>query len=141
MEWFIDDPSRGEMAFTVIAFAIPVAIVWFGRRRLFSAVPVALAFLLFAAIVIPNIIPARNVAQRNACVSNLRAIQNAKDHWARENHKLPGDIPIEADLYGTNGTNGLIRYNVTCPRGGIYTFGSVTQNPTCSLANKGHRLE
>jgi len=105
------------------------------------AVPVALAFLLLAAIAIPSAIPARLTAQRNACIYNLRTIQSAKIEWAREHNKLAGDIPTDADICGTNGIAGILRHRLTCPGGGIYTMGAVGQSPTCSLSNKGHRLE
>jgi len=41
-------------------------------------VPAAGLFLLFAAVAIPSAIPARTAALRNACVFNLRSIQDAK---------------------------------------------------------------
>ena len=141
MEWFVDDPRRGQIALTVIALTLAAAVIWLGRRKLFLAVPSALALLFFAAMAIPGAIPARSAAQRNACISNLRSIREAKSDWARENNKLASDIPTEGDLYGTNGTNGILRHQLSCPRGGKYTLGALSENPTCSLSGKGHRLE
>src|SRR6201988_5316783 len=40
---------------------------------------------LLAAIAIPNFIKARTTAQKNACISNLRQIDGAKEQWALEN--------------------------------------------------------
>jgi hypothetical protein len=141
MEWFIEEPRRGEIALGIIAFIITAAMLWLGRRRLYVALPSALVFMLMAMMVIPSAIPARPAAQRNACINNLRAIRDAKAEWASQNNKRVGDIPTEADLYGTNGTNGPLRYRVICPRGGHYTIGAVGENPTCSFSAKGHGLE
>jgi len=137
MEWFVDYPRRGETALWIMAFAFAAAVIWLGRRRLILAIPVALAFLLLAAIAIPSAIPARRAAQRNACIHHLGKIRDAKIQWAGGNNKLAGDVPAEDDLYGANVTNGILR----CPRGGNYTIGALGQNPTCSLSGKGHRLE
>lgn len=98
-------------------------------------------WLLLAAMAIPSYMPARPVAYRNACINNLLMIQDAKLRWAIENGKPTNAIPTDADLYGMNGTNGFVPHRLTCPRGGIYTFGTVAENPTCSLSEKGHRLE
>lgn len=135
MEWFIDDPHRGQVALTLSVLVAITAGIWLGRKRLQVAVPVAFLVLLLAAAIIPSAIPARLAAQREACVSNLRAIQAAKTQWAVTNHKQPGDIPTEAQLRGTNRT-GIF----ACPRGGLYTIGSVGQDPTCTFSNHGHRV-
>ena len=141
MEWFTDDPRRGQTALTLIAFAVSVAILGLGRNRLLWAIPFALIWLLLAAMAIPSYMPARPIAYRNACINNLRLIRDAKARWATESGKLTNAIPTEHDLYAGNDTNGFLRHRLTCPRGGIYTFGSVAENPRCSLSEKGHRLK
>lgn len=138
MNWIVDDPRRGQTALTLIVLTVAVVGIWFGRKQLILTVPVAVVFLLLAAITIPSAIPARPAAQRNACVFNLRAIQNAKTEWAKENHKAATDTPSEAELYGTSG---FLRHWPECPRGGVYTLGSVGQNPTCTFSNRGHTLQ
>jgi hypothetical protein len=141
VEWFIDDPRRGQTALSIIVLALAVAGIWLGRKRLLLSVPIAFLFLLLAAIAIPSAIPARLVSQRNACLSYLRAIQDAKTQWAKANDKSSEDMPTEADIFGTNDTGGILRHRHICPRGGIYTIGAVGHNPTCSYSNKGHRLQ
>jgi hypothetical protein len=141
MEWFTDDPRRGQLALTLIALVVAAAILAVGRKRLLWAIPFALIWLLLAAMEFPNYMPARPIAYRNACINNLRLIQGAKTRWAAEGGKLTNAIPTEVDLYGVNGTNAFLRHRLTCPRGGVYTFGSVAENPRCSLSEKGHRLE
>ena len=41
---------------------------------------------LLAAIAIPNFVKARETAQQNACINNLRQISAAKQQWALENN-------------------------------------------------------
>jgi hypothetical protein len=100
-----------------------------------------LIFLLLAATTDPSFVPARRSAQRAACIANLKQIREAKIQWAEANHKLPAEIPTEADLCGTNGVAGILREFPACPGGGIYTIGGLRQNPTCSFSDKGHRLD
>ena len=46
---------------------------------------------LLAAIAIPNFVKARENAQLNSIINNLRIIEGAKDQWALENKKGTGD--------------------------------------------------
>ena len=89
---------------------------------------------MMLAIAIPNFVRARETAQTNACINNLRMIDAAKQQWALENGKGPGDVPTMQDLepYLKNGVF------PTCPAGGTYTIGAVSNAPTCSVP--GHQL-
>jgi DNA repair exonuclease SbcCD ATPase subunit len=73
----------------------------------------------------------------NACINNLRLIDAAKQQWALENRKQATDTPRAEDLqpYLGHGSNGEMP---TCPDGGVYTFGTVGEKPTCSVP--GHVL-
>jgi hypothetical protein len=137
MEWFLDEPHRGQTLLGVLTLMIVVAGLWFGRDKLVLIIPCALVFLVLAAAVIPSAIPAKTKSQRVACTFHLRAIADAKAQWARENSKQPTDTPADADLYGE--TKALPR-KPECPIGGSYVTGAVKDNPTCSLAHKGHKL-
>jgi len=53
---------------------------------------------LLAAIAIPNFVRAREMAQLNAIINNLRIIEGAKDQWALENKKGTGNLPPDTDL-------------------------------------------
>lgn len=146
MKWLSDGPGRGESVLVLIAFAITVVAIWLGvaflgRKRLVLTILVAFTWLVLAAIAIPSFLPARSQAYRNACINNLKQIRDAKNAWANAEHKLATDFPTEADLHGTFGTNRVIRYTLTCPRGGKYSIGAVGENPRCSFADKGHTLE
>jgi hypothetical protein len=89
---------------------------------------------MMMAIAIPNFVKARDVAMTNACINNLRQIDAAKQQWALEGGKKPGDVPATQDLKPYF-KNGLFP---TCPAGGTYTIGAVSNAPTCSIP--GHKL-
>ena len=84
---------------------------------------------LLLAIAIPNFVKARNVSMENACINNMRQIEAAKNEWALEKGKDPGDVPTAADLtpYIAGG-----KFPV-CPSGGTYTIGAVSNSPSCSV--------
>jgi hypothetical protein len=91
---------------------------------------------LLLAIAIPNFVKARETAQRNACINNLRQLDGAKQQWALENKMTEEAVPTFADIYDYfKGANSLFQ----CPAGGVYTLGPVSEKPTCSVP--GHVLE
>ncbi len=53
---------------------------------------------LLAAIAIPNMVKARNTAQANACIANMRQIDNAIQQFAVENNKADSDPVSENDI-------------------------------------------
>jgi competence protein ComGC len=87
---------------------------------------------LLAAIAIPNFVKARTTAQMNACISNLRQIDGAKQMWALEHKKVETDKPTDQDLAS------YLKLQQTCPAGGTYTMNSVGEKPTCSIPS--HQL-
>lgn len=91
---------------------------------------------MIVAIAIPNFVKAREVAQRNACINNLRQIEGAVQQWALEHSKPDDAVPTFAEVNAYfKGTNSIF----TCPAGGSYTLGAVNERPTCSVP--GHVLE
>ncbi len=76
-------------------------------------------------------------SKMNACINNLRLIDSSKQQWALEFRKGPNDTPTADDLrpYLGRGAKG---YLPVCPDGGIYTFKTVGEAPTCSVP--GHAL-
>ena len=90
---------------------------------------------LMLAIAIPNFVRAREAAQMNACINNLRQIDGAKQEWALENNKKGSDTPTQADLVRFINKNGPFP---VCPAGGTYTIGAVSNAPTCSIPK--HKL-
>jgi prepilin-type N-terminal cleavage/methylation domain-containing protein len=103
-----DPKTRG---FTLVEIMIVVAIIG-----------------LLAAIAIPNFVKARQTAQRNACIQNLKQIDGAKEQWALENKKANGD-PIDKDQVDKYIKGGP----PSCPASGVYTYGNVGTDPTCSI--------
>lgn len=89
---------------------------------------------LLAAIAIPNFVKARETAQQNACINNLRQIDAAKLQWALENNKQDGAVPTESQIAIYIKGQRL----PTCPKGGHYVIGKVGNAPTCS--EPGHKL-
>ena len=82
----------------------------------------------------PNFVKARQTAQKNTCISNLRTIDGAKAQWALENKKTDTDTPKPADLKPYLGSKQF----PVCPAGGTYTVNRVSDHPECSQA--GHTL-
>ena len=109
-----------KSAFTLVEIMIVVAIIG-----------------LLAAIAIPNFVKARQTAQKNACINNLRMIDGAKEQWALENRAASGGAVTED---GATGVNSYIKGNARpiCPGGGTYTYAGVGENPTCSVP--GHTM-
>ena len=90
---------------------------------------------VLAGIAVPNFVKARDTAQKNACVNNLRLIDAAKQQWALEYSKSADDVPTAQDLdrFIPGGYAHL-----HCPRDGEYVIGKVNDAPTCSIP--GHEL-
>lgn len=101
-------------------------------------VSIALAVLLIPmlAIAVPNFIRARQNAQQNFCINNLRMIDSAKQSWALEKNKTSEDTPTAEALnpYVRNQNFTALR----CPLGGTYSINKVGEAPTCTIPN--HRL-
>ena len=83
---------------------------------------------LLAAIAIPNFVRARETAQMNACINNLRQIDGAKNAWSLANKKEATDTPTEKEI-GALMRDGKMP---ACPAGGRYMINTVSELPTCS---------
>ena len=84
---------------------------------------------LLAAIAIPNFVRAREMAQRNICINNLRQIDSAKIGWAMKYKKENGESVDE------NVINGYLKNGARpiCVKGGIYVYSPVGTEPSCSI--------
>lgn len=92
---------------------------------------------ILAGIAVPNFVKARETAQKNACMNNLRLIDGAKQSWALENNKKATDVPTWDDIQPYLGM-GKLKSKPRCPSGGEYTIGPVGELPRCSIP--GHAL-
>jgi hypothetical protein len=95
-----------------------------------AAVPIG----VLAGIAVPNFAKARQSAQQNACISNLRQLDAAKQMWALDNKKSETDIPSSDDLKSYLANKRFL----VCPSGGTYTLNRVSDHPECS--QPGHKL-
>ncbi len=101
------------------------------RERGFTLVEIMIVVLIIGillAIAVPNFMNARERSRANACRSNLRQIQAAKEQWAMANNQGANATPAWNDLVPT-----FIQQQPQCPSGGAYTIGNMSTNPTCSI--------
>ena len=87
---------------------------------------------LLAAIAIPNFVKARQTAQTNACINNLRVIDGAKNQYALERGLANGDTTPTSITLAPYLGHGSAATFPTCPIGqSAYTINAVGTNPTC----------
>ena len=114
----VQTPRRS--AFTLVEIMIVVAIIG-----------------LLAAIAVPNILRARNTAQKNTCIANLKQIEGAIQQWAMENKTSDGSTVVTTDI------TPFLKNNVMPeePTGAGYTIANTEAAPLCtSPASLGHTL-
>ena len=116
--------NRGQRGFTLIEIMIVGAIIG-----------------LLGVIAIPNYVTSRTIAQRRACVNNLRQIDAAKQQWALEQGKSASDpaaAGTDIQAYIGRGTLGSLK-DVICPSGdgaafdACYAIGDVNTLPICKI--------
>lgn len=102
-----------EKGFTLVEIMIVVAIIG-----------------LLAAIAIPNFVRARQKAQAEACIANLRQIEGATQVWAVDTGAADTVTPTWNDLVPN-----YVRTQPRCPANGTYSLATVNSRPTCSVSN------
>ena len=85
---------------------------------------------LLAAIAIPSFVKARNTAQQNGCINNLRQIDSGKEQAALA--EKWGDSGVAS----TATVNLYVKGNTTpvCPAGGAYIYMAMNTSPFCTFA-------
>ena len=86
---------------TVLVASSPAIIGFIVMRRGRSWVLLALGLawtVLWLAIALPSLRPARPTAQRNSCIAYLKQLASAKAHWAAENKLEASVVPQFSDL-------------------------------------------
>jgi prepilin-type N-terminal cleavage/methylation domain-containing protein len=106
---------RTRAGFTLVEIMIVVAIIG-----------------LLAAIGIPNFVRARQTSQTNACINNLRIIDQAKQQWGLEYGQLATASPQSTDIIPYFGRTGT--HMPSEPLGGSYNINPLSTAPTCSAA-------
>jgi prepilin-type N-terminal cleavage/methylation domain-containing protein len=96
---------------------------------------------MLAAIAIPNLVKARSFSQTNACVNNLRKIDDATQEWALENLKGPNSFVTFNDIQP------YLKSAILCPSAGAgatfassYTLTTVSNTPLCQISPGNHIL-
>lgn len=83
---------------------------------------------ILAAVAIPNFVKYRKNSQANACISNLKQIQTAKEQLA-----MAGKPINASNLFGVDG---LIKVEPTCPadKTAKYEPGDADTDPVCKYS-------
>jgi prepilin-type N-terminal cleavage/methylation domain-containing protein len=93
---------------------------------------------LLAAIAIPNFVRARQTAQKNACINNLRQIDAGKEQAALEFKLGTGTAVADGTLQSYLKGSTI----PTCPStSGAYTVNNVGTDPTCPNSASCHDLD
>jgi len=90
---------------------------------------------LLAAIAIPNFIRARQTAQRNACIANLKQIQGAIQVWAIDTGAASNASFTTADIVGN--------YLKSWPKEGTVAYpvpANVSADPVCPNGTADHTI-
>jgi len=108
-------PLKKSKGFTLIEIMIVLAIIG-----------------LIIAIAVPAWIRAREVARARGCAENLSKIDGAVEQYALDYQLSNGDTTIEDDWTAIVGPDRYIKRTPECPADGVYSFGVVGEEPTCS---------
>jgi hypothetical protein len=103
------------------------------RTLIFALLLLAAAIILCSWFLFRK--PDRRPNPKYTCLSNLKAIESAKANWALDQRKSDDAVPTDADLFGSDR---YIEVKLTCPAGGTYILGKVSEKPRCTFA--GHVL-
>jgi prepilin-type N-terminal cleavage/methylation domain-containing protein len=106
---------------------------WRSNRSGFTLIEIMIVVLILATllnIALPSLVAARNTSQTNACIGNLKTLQNAKQEWAIDTNQAGTVTPtwtdIEQYVNSTNGSQPL------CPTSQQpYDLGAVDEAASC----------
>jgi len=113
----------------VPALIFVVAIVFLFRREFRRAAFTGLTAIVLAAFVGIGPVPPSSTAKQNACIYNLRQIDEAKRNWAIKNSVTNSLAPSFETL---SEIDSRLRVKPECPYGGVYSINPIGEIPTCS---------
>lgn len=119
---------RNEAGFTLVEMMIVVAVIG-----------------LLAAMAVPNLVRSRTTSQTNACINNLRQIDDAKQEWGMTGGISSNARPGSAELqpYLGRGSSGELPTCPIDPENSFdtsYTAGNLQVVPVCKIAPTTHVL-
>ena len=103
------------------------------KRRGFTLVEIMVVIAivaLLASIAIPNFVKSREAARRNACIKNLKTIDEAKHLWGIENAKTETATAGRTHLIGSDK---YIKKMPVCPANGSYSFKNLSETALCTI--------
>ena len=113
-----------RVAFTLVEIMIVVALIG-----------------LLAGIAVPNMVRARTQSQVNACINNLRQIDDASQQWALDNLKQPTATVMFTDIQP------YLKSSIICPAAGAgatfassYILTTISNKPSCNVVPATHLL-
>jgi prepilin-type N-terminal cleavage/methylation domain-containing protein len=116
--------SPNKAAFTLVELMIVVAMIG-----------------LLAAIAVPGFVRARTQSQTNACINNLRQIDDAAQQWALDNRQAANATVAFTDIQS------YLKGGIVCPSAGpattfadSYTLTTVSNKPACNVVPAAHLL-
>ena len=83
---------------------------------------------LIIAVALPNFLRARREASAKLCLVNLKQIEAAKERWS-----FSSGAALDEEIYMTDLVPDFIKSPPSCPCEGVYTIGTITEEPTCSI--------
>lgn len=81
-----------------------------------------------AVVAIPNYLRVRRIANQNACIHNLKSIDEAKDMWALMEGRGSSETPSWSVLVPN-----YIKKTPSCPSAGTYSINAVDEYPECTV--------